>query len=168
MKTTVINTRRRPGIAETAFSYVNSPIGIVEVGATGDAVLSLKFVQEMRKDAETNPMADRASAAVGEYFDGTLRQFDLPILLQGRDFQICVWLQLLKVCYGTTASYGEIATGIGNAPAARAVGLANGKNPISLIVPCHRIIGSNGSLTGYGGGLWRKEWLLKHERAIGG
>jgi methylated-DNA-[protein]-cysteine S-methyltransferase len=83
--------------------------------------------------------------------------------MQGTDFQNTVWHQLLNVPYGKTVSYGEIAATIGKPTACRAVGAANGKNPISIIVPCHRIIGSNGSLTGYGGGLWRKEWLLKHE-----
>jgi methylated-DNA-[protein]-cysteine S-methyltransferase len=87
----------------------------------------------------------------------------LPIFYQGTDFQERVWWQLLKVPFGKTASYQDIARGVGNPLAVRAVGAANGKNPISLIVPCHRIIGSNGTLVGYGGGLWRKEWLLKHE-----
>ena len=81
----------------------------------------------------------------------------------GTDFQNTVWRQLLNVPYGKTVSYGEIAAAIGKPAACRAVGAANGKNPISIIVPCHRVIGSDGTLTGYGGGLWRKEWLLKHE-----
>jgi methylated-DNA-[protein]-cysteine S-methyltransferase len=84
--------------------------------------------------------------------------------MQGTDFQKTVWRQLTKVTYGQTASYGEIAAAIGKPAASRAVGGANGRNPIAIIVPCHRIIGTDGSLTGYGGGLWRKEWLLRHER----
>jgi O-6-methylguanine DNA methyltransferase len=84
--------------------------------------------------------------------------------MQGTDFQKTVWRQLTKVAHGQTASYGEIAAAIGNPAASRAVGHANGRNPIAIIVPCHRIIGTDGSLTGYGGGLWRKEWLLHHER----
>jgi O-6-methylguanine DNA methyltransferase len=84
--------------------------------------------------------------------------------MQGTDFQKTVWRQLTEVAYGQTASYGEIAVAIGKPSASRAVGRANGRNPIAIIVPCHRIIGTDGSLTGYGGGLWRKEWLLRHER----
>ena len=92
---------------------------------------------------------------------------DVPLALQGTEFQQAVWRQLLTVAYGHTASYGEIARGIAKPRAVRAVGGANHCNPISLIVPCHRIIGSNGKLTGYGGGLWRKEWLLRHEGGRG-
>ncbi len=92
--------------------------------------------------------------------------FDLPLDLRGTDFQKQVWTQLLTVPYGRTVSYQLIADAIGNPKAVRAVGAANGQNPISVIVPCHRIIGSDGQLVGYGGGLWRKEWLLKHEGAL--
>ena len=98
-----------------------------------------------------------------EYFAGTRTSFDLPIQPEGTEFQRRVWNVLLEIPYGTTISYLELARRIGDEKAARAVGLANGLNPISIIVPCHRVIGADGSLTGYGGGIERKRWLLQHE-----
>jgi methylated-DNA-[protein]-cysteine S-methyltransferase len=102
------------------------------------------------------------------YFAGDLRCFDLPLALDGTPFQRQVWQQLLSVGYGHTASYQAIAHAIDNPKAVRAVGAANGRNPVAIIVPCHRIIGSGArpKLTGYGGGLWRKEWLLRHEGVL--
>jgi len=164
MRIRTTNTRDRPRIEETAFGYAESPVGIVEIAGTASAILSLKFVTTPRPGTETNPLMRRGEKSVERYFNGALRRFDLPILLQGTGFQLSVWQQLLKVPFGQTASYRDIAVRINNPQAARAVGLANGKNPISLIVPCHRIIGSDGSLTGYGGGVWRKQWLLTHEQ----
>ena len=99
-----------------------------------------------------------------EYFDGKRKVFDLPLVLDGTDFQIQAWKQLLKIPYGKTISYGEQATRIGDKNKARAVGMANGQNPISIIVPCHRVIGSNGTLTGFGGGLDNKAFLLNLEQ----
>jgi methylated-DNA-[protein]-cysteine S-methyltransferase len=145
------------------YSYFKSPIGLVQIGGTASEVTSLDFVERRREKTESHPLIDRAARQIAEYFAGKRQVFDLPISYQGTDFQERVWGQLLKVPYGETASYQDIARGVGNPLAVRAVGAANGKNPISLIVPCHRIIGSNGTLVGYGGGLWRKEWLLKHE-----
>ena len=98
-----------------------------------------------------------------QYFKGQRRKFDLPLAPAGTPFQQEVWQALQTVGFGETASYGRIAQAIGRPQAFRAVGAANGRNPISIIVPCHRIIGSNNTLTGYGGGLWRKTWLLEHE-----
>jgi methylated-DNA-[protein]-cysteine S-methyltransferase len=100
------------------------------------------------------------------YFEGELQQFDLPILLRGTDFQQVVWAALQKLRFGERISYGELARRIGRPSASRAVGLANGRNPIGIIVPCHRVIGAGGSLTGYGGGLGRKQWLLEHEASF--
>ena len=97
------------------------------------------------------------------YFSGKLKVFDLPLAAEGTDFQRRVWKALCQVSYGTTASYGEIAKAVGNPAAARAIGMANGRNPIAIIVPCHRIIGSSGKLVGYGGGLHHKQTLLKLE-----
>ena len=97
------------------------------------------------------------------YFSGKLRRFDVPLAAEGTDFQQSVWSALCRVPYGSTASYGDIAKSVGNPAACRAVGLANGRNPIAIIVPCHRIIGSNGRLVGYGGGLDHKQTLLKLE-----
>jgi methylated-DNA-[protein]-cysteine S-methyltransferase len=98
-----------------------------------------------------------------EYFAGERRAFDLPLCLSGTDFQKLVWRQLTAIPFGETWSYGQLAKSLGNPSACRAVGLANGKNPIAIIVPCHRVIGADGTLTGFGGGLPRKEWLLTHE-----
>jgi methylated-DNA-[protein]-cysteine S-methyltransferase len=102
-------------------------------------------------------------AQLDAYFAGELSAFELEMNMLGTPFQRNVWTQLCEIPYGETISYGELAQRVGNPNAARAVGLANGRNPIAIIVPCHRVIGANGSLTGYGGGLERKTWLLKHE-----
>ncbi len=101
-----------------------------------------------------------------EYFERKREHFDLPLAPRGTPFQQRVWAALLEIPCGVTISYGELATRLGDPKASRAVGLANGRNPISIIVPCHRVIGANGNLTGYGGGLDRKEWLLRHEGAL--
>jgi methylated-DNA-[protein]-cysteine S-methyltransferase len=97
------------------------------------------------------------------YFAGELTTFDMPLKLSGTHFQLRVWSELQRIPYGETISYGELARRLGNPAAVRAVGLANGRNPITIVVPCHRVIGADGSLTGYGGGLERKAWLLDHE-----
>jgi methylated-DNA-[protein]-cysteine S-methyltransferase len=144
-------------------SYFKSPIGLVQIGGTASEVTAIDFVERRRQKSESNPLIDRAAKQVAEYFTGKRQVFDVPISYQGTAFQERVWAQLLRVPFGKTASYQDIARRVGSPLAVRAVGAANGKNPISLIVPCHRIIGSNGKLVGYGGGLWRKEWLLKHE-----
>jgi methylated-DNA-[protein]-cysteine S-methyltransferase len=105
-----------------------------------------------------------ATEQLAEYFEGTRRSFDLTFAPSGTPFQLAVWRALEAIDYGTTASYCDVATAVGNPKATRAVGLANNRNPIALFVPCHRVIGANGSLTGYGGGLEMKRWLLDHER----
>lgn len=145
------------------YAYYPSPIGLIEVGATSDALVTLYFVEEPRQQSSGSPLLTTVIQQLGEYFAGTRTMFDLPLNFQGTAFQRQVWQQLLTVPYGQTLAYQEIANALGNPKAVRAVGAANGQNPISIIAPCHRIIGSNGSLIGYGGGLWRKEWLLKHE-----
>src|SRR4029079_15469667 len=100
------------------------------------------------------------------YFDGRLREFDVPLSLHGTDFQLRVWHALCEIPFGQTISYAELARRLGKPQAMRAVGAANGRNPVSIIVPCHRVVGSTGSLTGFGGGLPRKRWLLDHEGAV--
>jgi methylated-DNA-[protein]-cysteine S-methyltransferase len=145
-------------------AYYQSPIGAVEIVGTHDKIVALNFVDKTRSGDDELPITlVECVRQIDEYFNAKRRAFSLKLSMQGTDFQNTVWHQLLNVPYGKTVSYGEIAATIGKPTACRAVGAANGKNPISIIVPCHRIIGSNGSLTGYGGGLWRKEWLLKHE-----
>lgn len=108
-------------------------------------------------------MESRIKTQLDEYFAGKRTSFDLPLDLQGTEFQLKVWNELLKIPYGKTISYKELSLRLGNLLAIRAAGAANGANPISIIVPCHRVIGSDGSLTGYAGGLWRKKWLLELE-----
>lgn len=145
------------------YQYYSSPIGLIELSATPEALTTLYFVEEPRHEITSIALLATTITQLSEYFAGVRKQFDLPLVLQGTAFQQRVWQQLLTVPYGQTVSYQEIANALGNPKAVRAVGAANGQNPLSIIAPCHRIIGSNGSLIGYGGGLWRKEWLLKHE-----
>ena len=145
------------------YAYYPSPIGLIEVGATTDALVTLYFVEEPRQESSVSSLLVTVLQQLREYFAGTRTTFDLPLHFQGTAFQQQVWQQLLTVPYGQTLAYQDIANALGNPKAVRAVGAANGQNPISIIAPCHRVIGSNGSLIGYGGGLWRKEWLLKHE-----
>lgn len=117
--------------------------------------------------SRTNAITDEACCQLKAYFDGQLHEFDLPLAPKGSEFQNQVWRALLQVKYGETASYLDIAKAIGNPKAVRAVGMANGRNPIAIVVPCHRIIGSNRTLTGYAGGLQRKQYLLNLEGAQG-
>jgi methylated-DNA-[protein]-cysteine S-methyltransferase len=145
-------------------AYYQSPIGAVEIVGTQDKIVALNFVDKARSTDKELPLTLKECVRqIDEYFNAKCKAFSVELSIQGTDFQNTVWRQLLNVPYGKTVSYGDIAAAIGKPTACRAVGAANGKNPISIIVPCHRIIGSNGSLTGYGGGMWRKEWLLKHE-----
>lgn len=150
-------------------AYYGSPIGPVEIEATEGEVTLVEFAADKKRRAETgsSPALDAAVLQLDEYFRGRRRVFELMLRLDGTEFQYRVWRALLEVGYGEMASYGEIARAIGRPKSTRAVGAANGRNPISIIVPCHRIIGGSGALTGYGGGLWRKEWLLRHERPRG-
>ena len=147
--------------------YVKSPIGIIEIAGTADAVMELNFVDERsRADLPSNAVVDAAVKQLREYLNGVRKEFTVPLDLEGTEFQKNVWQALLTVGYGKKVSYKYIAEAVGNPKAVRAVGAANGKNPIAIIVPCHRIIGSDGSLTGYGSGIWRKEWLLRHEGCL--
>ena len=157
----------------TWYDIVDSPVGRLLL--TGDErALNGLFMMDTGGHAMTaapewtrRPGAFGAAAdQLAEYFAGTRTVFDLPLAPRGTPFQLAVWAELTQIPYGVTASYGEVAAALGkSALASRAVGLANGRNPISIIVPCHRVIGADGSLTGYGGGLDRKEWLLRLERA---
>lgn len=146
-------------------AYYNSPIGVIELVSDESSIQELSFVEKLG-EAHNNPpsILKNALTQIDEYFKGTRKSFDLKLSLKGTAFQESVWQQLLKVPFGSTATYGEIARAIGNEKASRAVGGANNKNKIAIIIPCHRIIGSQGRLVGYEGGLWRKEWLLQHEK----
>jgi methylated-DNA-[protein]-cysteine S-methyltransferase len=148
------------------WGYYESPIGLLEIGGDERAVTSIYFVEERRDGAIASPVIERAVAQLDEYFAGERRTFDLSLELIGTEFQQQVGRELRAIPYGETAAYQEIANRLGNPRAVRAVGAANGRNPISIVIPCHRVIGGDGRLVGYGGGLWRKEWLLRHEGSL--
>jgi methylated-DNA-[protein]-cysteine S-methyltransferase len=153
------------------YAHVESPIGRLLLCSDGAALTGLYMDVPSGMPPGAGPWAldpnggplPQARRQLEEYFEGSRREFVLPLRLHGTDFQRRVWSELLQIPYGTTWSYGELARRINNPNASRAVGLANGRNPISIFVPCHRVIGADGSLTGYGGGLERKQWLLAHE-----
>lgn len=146
---------------------MQSPLGPVQLYATGDELVGLYLPghRALPGVAGRSEVLVCARAQLSEYFAGKRKVFDLPLGLRGTAFQTRVWRELLEIGHGETWSYGELAQSIGQPTASRAVGAANGKNPISIIVPCHRVIGSNGDLTGYGGGMPAKRWLLDHENA---
>ena len=158
------------------FTYLdNTPVGKLLIAGDEQGLRHVSFGKSHFSAPVTTPAEDwelnekRLKEAVRQlkaYFAGKLQAFDLPLAAAGTDFQRRVWTALCNVEYGTTASYGEIAKSVGNPAAARAVGMANGRNPIAIIVPCHRIIGSQGALVGYGGGLHHKQTLLKLEGVL--
>lgn len=163
------------------YAETNSPIGRILFFSDGAAVCSLEFPghetrvrAELKRrfgayDVRRNSDPLRLAARLQEYFDGDLHALDeTPVNAGGTPFQQRVWAALRTIPAGTTCSYGELAAQIGNPAACRAVGRANGLNPVSIIVPCHRVIGASSALTGYGGGLERKQWLLQHEGALAG
>jgi len=153
-------------MTELCYGYYRSPIGLIEIGGTERAVRSLNFVQGQRPGYRAGVLVEEAVRQMRAYFEDDLRSFDLPLELAGTEFQRAVWAQLLAIPFGSVVSYQDIALTLGAPKAVRAVGAANGRNPISIIIPCHRVIGVDGKLTGYGGGLWRKEWLLRHEGSL--
>jgi methylated-DNA-[protein]-cysteine S-methyltransferase len=145
-------------------TYCESPIGLVEIVGTEKEIQAVEFVETAEEvSGEIPALLQTCRKQLDEYFQGKRREFSLSLLPRGTEFQSRVWLELMKIPYGETASYKDIAEAIGSRRAIRAVGQANHRNPIAIIIPCHRVIGKGGSLTGYGGGLWRKEWLLGHE-----
>lgn len=151
------------------YRVIDSPIGFLTLAGRGPVLTNLRMVdQTYEPDRADWTLDDRAFPdaveQLGAYFAGELKQFDLRLEFNGTPFQQKVWEALRTIPYGETRSYGEIALQIGNPTASRAVGLANGHNPIAVIVPCHRVIGANGSLTGFGGGLDRKRTLLSLEQ----
>jgi methylated-DNA-[protein]-cysteine S-methyltransferase len=149
-----------------------SPIGEILISAGNGGLTALCFTEtpsnhrDKPDDKPSNRFLGQCRDQLEEYFAGGRTVFDVPFDIDGTLFQMKVWRALLLIPYGSTWSYGKLAAQIGRPKASRAVGGANHKNPISIIVPCHRVIGSDGKLTGYGGGLWRKEWLIAHESKI--
>lgn len=146
--------------------HLSSPVGVIRLKAVEKGLTEIHILRpgESPGGESPSPLLERAREQMAGYFAGNLRVFDVPFALEGTDFQRLVWAALCEIPYGTTASYGEIARRIGRPRAVRAVGGANHNNPLAIVVPCHRVIGSDGSLVGYGGGLSVKQWLLDHER----
>ncbi|WP_408606456.1 methylated-DNA--[protein]-cysteine S-methyltransferase [Haloplasma contractile] len=144
-------------------TYLESPIGLVEIQAEQGEIIRLGFVKEKRYEEKLEPILVEAKNQLNAYFKGDRDTFDLPFKINGTTFQSKVWTELSNIPYGETRSYKDIAIGIGNEKASRAIGNANNKNKIAILIPCHRVVGTKGKLVGYEGGLWRKEWLLKHE-----
>jgi AraC family transcriptional regulator of adaptative response/methylated-DNA-[protein]-cysteine methyltransferase len=160
--------------------WVETPLGPMLAIAGDEGLELLEFVDRRALELELtrlrrklglaivpgdHPILERTAVQMREYFEGTRQQFDIPLRQRGSEFQLRVWGALCDIPYGETRSYGDIARLVGSAGAVRAVGTTNGLNQIAIVVPCHRVIGSDGSLSGYGGGRWRKQWLLDHERA---
>lgn len=150
-------------MAETLIAYYRSPIGVLEITGSREGVSSVSFVDDAIDSSEIPVSLGDCVSQLDEYFGGRRKEFSLKLDLQGTEFQKRVWRDLLRIPFGQTVSYLDIAIAVGTRESTRAVGRANGQNPIAIVVPCHRVIGSDGSLTGYGGGLWRKRWLLNFE-----
>ena len=181
--TAVIYMSKATQKTDQHFAVMDSPIGRLGILADARGIAEIRFPNNLSKDflnknaslpstslsTATNEtkkaegFIEQAIDQLQAYFDGRLSTFDLPLSLGGTDFQNAVWAQLQNIPYGKTASYKDIAIAVGNPKASRAIGMANNKNRIPIVIPCHRIIGSDGSLTGFAGGLDTKRWLLKRE-----
>ncbi len=148
------------------FVCFNSPIGWLRLVANENALIKIEFVDEPGRTDTSLEILQKTVQQLSEYFAGTRQHFDVPLEMHGTDFQRAVWQALRQIPFGKTVSYKDIAVAIHNPKAVRAVGQANGRNPVPIIVPCHRVVAANGKLGGFSSGLWRKEWLLKHERAL--
>jgi len=147
----------------SSVQYFESPIGLLEILADDDAIASVLFKEEKSFNENPSALTQKCYDQLSEYFSGKRNSFSIPLKPSGTSFQIQVWSELQKIPHNKTISYLELARRLGDEKKIRAAGTANGKNPITIIIPCHRVIGSDGSLVGYGGGLWRKKWLLEFE-----
>lgn len=146
---------------ETAF--IESPLGITKIVGDENGISEISVLSEGAVTTEIPTQLKECVSQLREYFDGQRNHFDFKLNPQGTDFQQRVWQELLNIPFGKTMSYLDLSKKLGDVKAIRAVASANGKNPLWIVVPCHRVIGTDGSLTGYAGGLWRKKWLLEHE-----
>lgn len=145
-------------------TYHDSPLGILKISCSDEHVTEVLFCENgAGQENESHPLLQECIVQLDEYFSGKRKTFELPLKQDGTEFQQQVWNLLLKIPFGKTISYHQLSSQYGDLKAIRAVASANGKNNLAIIVPCHRVIGSNNSLTGYAGGLWRKKWLLDHE-----
>lgn len=155
----------------TNTAYYESPIGIIQLVETDGFLTIVHFMRADEKQESTNnnsPVLQNTITQLDEYFAGSRHQFDLPLQAAGTAFQQTVWQQLLQIPFAEVITYLQLAKRLGNVKSIRAAASANGKNPLAIIIPCHRVIGANGQLTGYAGGLPRKQWLLEHEAAMAG
>lgn len=154
---------------EISFIHYKSPIGFLKVGSTENYISELTFIDD-QKDAvdcnSNNPLLHQCIEELIEYFNGKRLSFDIPVYQKGTEFQSRVWGELLHISYGKTISYLALAKRLGDPNCIRAAASSNGKNNICIIVPCHRVVGSNQSLVGYSGGIWRKRWLLDLENKV--
>lgn len=146
--------------------YYESPVGTLLIESENSAITTVNFLKDSRRDGVITPAIEQCIEELDEYFYKGRKFFSVELLLRGSDFQKKVWNELTTIPFGKTTSYEDIAIRIGDIKSIRAVGLANGQNPIAIIVPCHRVIGKNGDLVGYGGGMENKEWLLHHEGSL--
>ncbi len=155
--------KKQPKTTELLTDYISSDIGLIEISATNNGIAGVYFVEQPHHKVNPNKHTDQCKSQLDEYFNNQRQTFTLKYDQKGTEFQHQVWQALVKIPFGQVASYSDIANQINNPKAVRAVGAANGKNPLTIIVPCHRVIGANGTLTGYASGLERKQWLLQHE-----
>jgi O-6-methylguanine DNA methyltransferase len=147
-------------------AYLSSPVGDLIIESENDKIITLGFLKGVREEELLTSTIEHCISELEEYFAGQRKFFSFDLDLQGTDFQVRVWNELLNIPYGKTISYEQLAIRVGNIKSIRAVGLANGQNPIAIVVPCHRVIGKSGELVGYGGGIDKKIWLLQHEGAM--
>lgn len=147
-------------------SYLNTPLGTLIIKGDAEGLCEVSFTKENKNTRSVPAALQHAVIQLQEYFNGERKQFDIPLNPEGTDFQKRVWNTLSNIPFGKTKSYQEIANALEDPKVIRAAASANGKNPIAIIIPCHRVIGSDGSLTGYAGGLDRKKWLLAHESPV--
>ena len=147
-------------------AYYSSPVGDLLIESEEERIVTLNFLKDTRQEEARTPVIDQCLQELDEYFLKGRKFFTFEMDLRGTAFQKKVWSELLTIPYGKTISYEELAIRVGNIKSIRAVGLANGQNPIAIVVPCHRVIGKNGDLVGYGGGMDNKVWLLQHEGSL--
>ncbi|WP_036931286.1 methylated-DNA--[protein]-cysteine S-methyltransferase [Proteocatella sphenisci] len=148
------------------YSYYKSPVGIIEISASDHILSGVNFVKEAESDKKSNPVTEFVRLQIHQYFIGERTEFNLDIEFGGTDFQNRVWQKLMQIPFGQTITYKELAQRVDSSKAYRAVGNANNKNRYAIVVPCHRVIGSNGKLVGYASGIDIKKFLIEHEKGV--
>lgn len=151
---------------DTSVAFYDSPLGTIKIKADDNGIVSVVFTGNQKSTDTNNPILKKCIKQLDEYFNKKRTLFELPLIIEGTPFQKKVWDELLKIPFGRTVSYQYIAKSMGDENVVRAVGSANGKNKIAIIIPCHRVIGADGSIVGYAGGVDRKQWLLDFEKNI--